>query len=432
MRQRLQDTDCASIDGLLAGADVALARDYPGELTLQQPVHTVYVAAPFFHPHLAQEWGEQALGTVADQGGMRALAAEVLGDIAGLDTNLVAARVLEKLRNRPIEDLRIDFEDGYGAPADAVEDEDAVRAASLLAGAIRDGLAPDSFGIRMKSLEAGTRQRGLRTLDLFLGTLLEYGELPDGLIFTLPKVSIASQVDAMTLACEALERVHGLSAGALRFEVQVETPQVLLGSDGRVPISAAIAKNRERVTALHYGTYDYSAALGIVAQYQSMEHPAADFAKQMMQLAVAGTGVQLSDGSTNVVPVGDREHTLAAWKLHARLVRRSLERAFYQGWDLHPAQLPTRYLATFGFFRTGLAEVGERVRSYVDQSGGRFMDEPATIRALAGFLCRGLQCGAVPEEEILALTGLNREQLIEFAIPGPLYPTDIYPAKDHR
>src|SRR5215204_6426921 len=118
-----------------------------------------------------------------------------------------------------------------------------------------------------------------------------------------------------------------------------------------------------RCVSLHYGTYDYSAACGVAAAYQSLEHPAADHAKAVMQVAAAGTGVRLSDGSTNVVPVGDTAAVRAAWQLHARLVRRSLERGFYQGWDLHPAQLPTRFLATFGFFRDGLHVADYRLRA---------------------------------------------------------------------
>ena len=96
-----------------------------------------------------------------------------------------------------------------------------------------------------------------------------------------------------------------------------------------------------RCTALHYGTYDYSAFCGIAAEYQSMAHPVADHAKLVMQAAAAGTGVRLSDGSTNILPVGDADAVRAGWRLHLRLVRRSLERGYYQGWDLHPAQLPT-------------------------------------------------------------------------------------------
>ena len=124
-----------------------------------------------------------------------------------------------------------------------------------------------------------------------------------------------------------------------------------------------------------------------------------------MQLAAAGTGVPISDGSTNRIPVGDAEDVYAAWALHARLVRRSLERGFYQGWDLHPAQLPTRFLATYVFFRTGLDQVGARLRGYLHRFGGGVLDEPATARALAGFLLRGVNCGAIGAGEIPILTG---------------------------
>src|SRR3954452_25534826 len=109
-----------------------------------------------------------------------------------------------------------------------------------------------------------------------------------------------------------------------------------------------------RLVGLHYGTYDYNAACGVAAPYQSTEHAVADHAKAVMQLAAAGTGVRLSDGSTNVLPVGERRRVHAAWRLHAGLVERSLRRGFYQGWDMHPGHLPTRYLATYAFFRRDL------------------------------------------------------------------------------
>ena len=148
------------------------------------------------------------------------------------------------------------------------------------------------------------------------------------------------------------------------------------------------ARGAGRLTGLVFGTYDYSAALGIAAQYQSMEHPAADFAKAVMQVAAAGTDVRLSDGSTNVLPVGTRDEVIAAWRLHSRLVRRSLERGFYQGWDLHPAQLVTRYAATYAFYREGLPAAADRLRSAAERSAAG-QEEPATIRALADFLSQG-------------------------------------------
>ena len=159
--------------------------------------------------------------------------------------------------------------------------------------------------------------------------------------------------------------VHVAETLDLRFEVQVETPQSILGPDGTALVARMVHAGGERLTGLHYGTYDYSAFTGIAAAYQSLEHPAADHAKLIMQAAAAGTGVRLSDGSTNILPVGDADAVVGAWRNHHRLVRRSLEHGFYQGWDLHPAQLPTRYAATYAFYREGLASALDRLEAYV-------------------------------------------------------------------
>src|SRR3712207_6600705 len=122
-----------------------------------------------------------------------------------------------------------------------------------------------------------------------------------------------------------------------------------------------------RLTGLHHGTYDYSAALGIAAAHQASDHPAADLAKDLMQVSVAGTGAVAVDGSTNVLPVGTTARVHAAWRLHAGLVRRVLERGLYQGWDLHPAQLVTRYAATYDFFRAALPAAAARLSAYLER-----------------------------------------------------------------
>jgi hypothetical protein len=170
-----------------------------------------------------------------------------------------------------------------------------------------------------------------------------------------------------------------------------------------------------RLIGLHYGTYDYSAALGIAAAHQSSDHPAADFAKQLLQVAVAGTGAHAVDGSTNVLPVGSRQDVHAAWRLHARLVRRALERGFYQGWDLHPAHLVTRYTATYAFFRAALPAAAGRLAAYLDRSSAGVLDEPATARALATVVLRGLDCGAVDDAEVRAAGGTDRVDLDKLA-----------------
>ncbi|MFD4422978.1 DUF6986 family protein [Agromyces sp. NPDC058484] len=411
-RTALTSADLAAVEARLAATDELLARAYPGDDGSRQPLHTVYVPADRYAPELPAVWGRAALAAADSVGGLEALAEAV-----GLDAEIAASvvpRVREKLEREPIEDLRIDFEDGYGGRGDDVEDADAVLTAKRVAAAVGAGLAPPFIGIRFKSFEASTRARGIRTLELFIAELMEHG-LPDGLTLTLPKVSTIAQVEAMADVAAALERAHGLPDGRLRFEVQVETPQLILDAQGRSPVARLPHAAPGRITGLHFGTYDYSASLQIAARYQSMAHPAADLAKGVMQLAVAGTGIRLSDGSTNILPVGDRG--VEAWRLHARLVRRSLERGFHQGWDLHAHQLPTRFLATYAFYREGYPEASARLRSYLDRTAGSVLDEPATARALAGFVLRGVRCGAIAPGEVAADARLDESALVSLAHP---------------
>ncbi|MGW3043947.1 DUF6986 family protein [Kitasatospora sp. NPDC001159] len=401
----------AAVEALLAPVDADLARRYPGDIGTRQPVHTVYVPADAFGADTVRDWGRQALEAFDIHAGTPAELALALG-VA--DDELLAdvhARVRAKLQREPIEDLRIDFEDGYGPRPDAEEDTAAVRAAELVAAAVAEGSAPPYIGIRVKCMEAPVRARGIRTLELFLATLLANGGLPDGLVLTLPKVTYAEQVTALVRLLEDFERRAGLPANRIGFEIQIETTQAVLGPDGRATVALMIEAAKGRATGLHYGTFDYSASCGVSAAYQSMDHPAADHAKAVMQVAAAGTGVRLSDGSTNIIPTGSTEQVHAAWKLHHDLVRRSLARAYYQGWDMHPAHLPTRYVAVYSFYREGLAAAAARLAAYVTKAGGDVMDEPATARALSGYLLRGLDCGAVDPSEVTALTGLDRAQL---------------------
>lgn len=289
------------------------------------------------------------------------------GDGLEMDAT-VAERVREKLRVEPIEDLRIDFEDGYGDRPDEVEDEAAWQAGRTLAEMTSVAAAPPFTGIRFKSFGSATRRRGIRTLDLFLGGLLRDSDLPQGFVVTLPKVTAVEQVAVAAEVLAALEQAHSLPPRALRFEVQIETPQSILTPDGSVAVPALLRASAGRCSGLHYGTYDYSAALGISAAQQSMDHPAADFAKAFMQVGAVGTGVRLSDGCTNRLPVGEAATVHAAWAEHVRLVRRSLANGFYQGWDLHPHQLPSRFAATYGFFRDGFTAAAGRLRDYAGQA----------------------------------------------------------------
>ena len=283
------------LDERLAAADAALASGFPGERPGRQPVHTVYVPADRYAADLVPAYGAAALQVVDEHAD--AFAALVADD------DLVA-RVRAKLAAEPVEDLRVDFEDGYVGKSDADEDADVVTAAAALAESQQAGAAAPFGGIRIKCFEAPTRSRAIRTLTSYVATVQEHGGSLDGWVVTLPKVTSVDQVEAMVHVCEVLD---------LRFEVQVETPQSILGPDGTALVARMVHAGGERLTGLHYGTYDYSAFCGIAAEHQSLEHPVADHAKLVMQAAAAGTGVRLSDGSTNVLPVGDADDIAAAW-----------------------------------------------------------------------------------------------------------------------
>jgi hypothetical protein len=183
-----------------------------------------------------------------------------------------------------------------------------------------------------------------------------------------------------------------------------------------VALPRMIAEGRGRIVAAHFGTYDYTAACNITAAHQTMLHPACDFAKHVMQVALAGTGIWLSDGATNVLPVGGHDVVLRAWRLHAGHIRRSLVSGFYQGWDLHPAQLPTRYGAVYAFFLEGLDTASERLVNFVGKAAqatraGDVFDDAATGQGLLNHFLRAMNCGAISEDEAVERSGLTLEEL---------------------
>ena len=104
-----------------------------------------------------------------------------------------------------------------------------------------------------------------------------------------------------------------------------------------------------------------------------------------------------------------------AWKIHFDHVRHSLVHAYYQGWDLHPAQLPTRYAAVYSFFLEGLEAASRRLKSFTEKAAqatllGDVFDDAATGQGLLNFFLRGLGCGAITEEEAAA-TGLSLDEM---------------------
>ncbi len=420
----------------LSIANTEFAKRYRGESGARQPVHTVYGGAQLFRADSVPKLGSIASRALADFAPDADALAAAVGIVANaaLRTELYR-RVTEKLQREPVEDFRIDFEDGYGNRPDAEEDGHARSVAGEVAAGAKARTLSPFIGIRVKPLNEELRARSTRTLELFMESMLGAtgGTLPPNFVVTLPKVTIPEQVTYFVELLQTLERRLSLDEGALRFELMVETPQSIIAANGAAALPLLFDAARGRMSAAHFGTYDYTAGIGITAAYQAMRHPGCDFAKHMMQVAFAGTGVWLSDGSTALLPVAphraaqgrslsareieeNRASVHRAWKLHYDDVRWSLLNGLYQGWDLHPAQLVTRYLAVFAFFLESVDAAGARLRNFVQKAAqatlvGDVFDDAATGQGLLNFFLRAVNCGALTEEETLARTGLTLDEL---------------------
>lgn len=401
----------------LTRANAKFVRAYPGASSDRQPIHTVYGGAQIFSAGTARKLGDTALKTLAAHAPDAASLARALGFSIEPLWERVYERITEKLKREPVEDFRIDFEDGYGVRPGAEEDGHAESAAIELARGMREKSLPPFIGIRVKPFNEENVTRGLRTLDLFVSALLKAsdGKLPPGFVVTIPKVTHVEQCSALELALTALEKKTRLRARSLRVEIMVETPQSILSSDGRSPLRSFVDALKGRCTGAHFGTYDYTAGCGITASEQSMANPVCDFAKHVMQVSLAGTSVFLSDGATNVMPVGDSDTVHRAWRLSYTNIRHSLSTGYYQGWDLHPAQLPVRYAATYSFFLESLKSASQRLESFVEKAAkatlqGDVFDDAATGQGLLNHFLRGISCGAISESEALA-SGLTIEEI---------------------
>lgn len=416
----------------LKQANTAFQQIYPGDRSERQPVHTLYGGANLFKYDAAILLGKRALEI------FEAYAPDhkVFGKIFGMDTGSgfsekVYKKVIAKLKTEAIEDFRIDFEDGYGNRSNAEEDETAVTAAKELARGMKEKTLSPFIGIRIKPFTEEMKERGLRTLDIFVSTLVKEtgGKLPDNFIVMLPKVTIPEQPATLAVFFDILEKELKMEKGSLKMEMMVETTQSIMAIDGTNPLYKFIKASRGRCIAMHFGTYDYTASCSITARYQEMDHPVCDFAHHMTKVALAHTGIWLSDGATNTMPIGphrgdkltkeqmqeNMDTVHRAWKKGYDHIRHSLWNGFYQGWDLNPAQFPMRYAAVFAFFLESYHDAVERLKTFVEKAAratliGDVFDDAATGQGLLNYFLRALNSGAITEEEVL-VTGLTLDEI---------------------
>ncbi len=461
MKQSIPENHKSSILDELGKANKAFQLVYPGDRADRQPVHTVYGGADLFTADSAAKMGQAALKTLLNNAsdfvefakaielpGHEALPDDpesVKALIARMDTLQEQERkkeiawlsyttynkVIAKLNSEPLEDFRIDFEDGFGNRSPEEEDQTAVQAAKEVAKGMQANTLPPFIGIRIKPFTEDLKERGTRTLDIFLSTLSELtgGKLPSNFVVMLPKVTIPEQVTALVKLFEAIEENTAIAAGALKMEMMVETTQAVIDPDGKNPLRRFVTASNGRMIATAFGTYDYTAACNITAKYQDMGHAVCDFAHHFMKVSLGATGIWLSDGATNVMPIGphrgdnltpeqiaeNKSVVKRSWKKAFDHTRYSLWKGLYQGWDLNPAQFPMRYAAVYSFFLESYEDAAKRLKAFVEKAAratltGDVFDDAATGQGLLNYFLRAMNCGAISMEEVTA-TGLTMEEI---------------------
>ncbi len=341
-------------------------------------------------------------------------------------------RTIEKLQAEPIEDFRIDFEDGYGFRADAEEDAHAISASDELAKAYLQKTITPFCGFRTKSFQPETYKRAILTLDLFLTNLIEKcgGILPENFAVTLPKIIRPEEVEVLDELLSEFEKRNNLEKGVIRVEIMIETPQAIVGENGEIALRSFIEAGKGRVNSAHFGAFDYTASFGISGVHQHLRHEACNFARQMMQIALSPLNITLSDSVTTETPIAvhkgenltpnqlieNKRAVEKAWRAHFNNVTNSLINGFYQSWDLHPAQLVARYAAVYSFFLESKEEQGKRLKGFIERATrasltGNVFDDAASAQGLLNFFSRALTSGALTEAEVLKATNLTPAQL---------------------
>jgi hypothetical protein len=459
MKQTFSDNKIAEVFSILQDNAVIQTQ----KSATRNPVHVVYGGAHLFKSETPAKLGQIALKSLDNYAenfvefadAMWLKGAETLPKysetIEGLEFQLsdnsekvkaenfpawfawtVYRKTIEKLKREPVEDFRIDFEDGYGIRSDVEEDEHAISASDELAKGFSEKTLPQFIGFRIKSFAPETRKRAIRTLDLFLSNLIEKtsGKLPENFVVTLPKITRKEEVETLAELLTEFETKNNLPENSINLEIVIETPQAIVNEKCEIALRSLVEAGKGRCIAAHFGAYDYTASFGISGNHQHLQHEACNFARQMMQISLSPLNIRLSDSVTTEMPIPiyrgenltktqieeNKRAVKNGWRKHYNNVTNSLINGFYQSWDLHPAQLVARYAAVCAFFLESKDAQAKRLRGFLEKATQARLtenqfDDAASAQGLLNFFIRAVNCGAMSENEILNETGLSLEEL---------------------
>lgn len=405
-----------------------------------QPIHTFYGGAHLFRFNTAKKMGELALRgltSYAKNGDelLRVFAADT-GVLPASDTRSqhekalfakIHSRLVSKLQTEPVEDYRVDFEDGYGVRSNEEEDDEAVRVAKETAKALEENQLPELFGLRIKALNKTYLKRSLRTLEIYISSLLENsnGRMPRYFIVTAPKIESPVEAKILNRALTEIEQKFNLPANSVYADLMIESPSAVI-SGGKLNIGNIIDAAGERCLAINIGIYDFTSMLGVAAQSQEYKHPFAGLLRLLLKMEIVQKRIYLSDGATHILPVeiygkekdsahpndalrsANRDAIHKAWRLAYNNNLHSLYYGIYQGWDLHPYQLIPRYVALYKYFLNDLSNSIERMKNFLGSDTNQsltshFFDDAASALGLYNYFVKAASCGAITDDDIKPL-----------------------------
>ena len=384
-------------------------------MSARQPLHTVYGGAHLFKADTARRLGERALSALEEHG-----APAEFGAAFGLDVDAALARTI---RDRVAAKLG-----GSRSRISASTSRTGTAIGPMPKRMVTPRRRPPKWRADIakacchrasasgSSRSAASRGRAIRTLDRFVTTLAsEAGQMPTNFVVTLPKITDAEQVSALVDRLEGLERKLDLPAGTLRLELMIETTESVLGPRGECAIPGLVEAARRRCRGAHFGTYDYTASCQITAAHQHMTHPACDFAKHMMQVALASTGVWLSTAPPTCCRSVTRRRCAPRGACMGRTcASRSSAASIRAGTFIQHSFPASTQPCTF--FLEGLDAASTRLRNFVDKAAqatvvGEVFDDAATGQGLLNYFLRALSSGAITEAEGVERSGLTIEEL---------------------
>lgn len=216
-----------------------------------------------------------------------------------------------------------------------------------------------------------------------------------------------AQIPVLGTLLDSYEIANGLEPGAIPIEVVIASNAGVIDNTGRV-ILRDLARSTQRIKTIYFDGSAYLTSIDVPAAHHHTRHEACNFMRQLLKLALADTGIALSDLSVpREYNASDPASIRRAWREHFNNVTYALADGFYHGIDHSPAMLPARYAALFSFYIEALPAQAEAFKKALRTDTPDLVSAQKTLN----FFLRGLDCGGLELDEVVIATGLSPDEL---------------------